>query len=250
MRLLLTCALVVCTSSVAFSIDPIDELFADWAAAQGTLQSLVVDFDLVSRDLICAGVQEKSSGSFRLVRTNKSEVFASYAVKQDDSKTNNSSWASGLLNNGKIYLLNHSQKKAFRFEFADGEVRPFLEENFNPLAVLLDRQRADTKCNMEVGQQDENFIYLAIKPKQVKKSGWFRTDYFVQGRVVVTRKDLLSVPKGMPRELSYTDGSNEYRYDIKAWRLNSPDGPKLEEFARPEDRPGWEVISGPAQNKK
>ena len=52
----------------------------------------------------------------------------------------------------------------------------------------------------------------------------------------------VAVPKGMPRQSCYTDGTREYLFEIKAWRLNHAGGPKVDEFASPEDRPGWEVV--------
>ena len=59
-----------------------------------------------------------------------------------------------------------------------------------------------------------------------------------------------SLPKDMPRQLWYTDGIREYTFEIKAWRLNGTDPPKLEEFAKPEDRPGWEVVEWPSKPQK
>jgi hypothetical protein len=34
---------------------------------------------------------------------------------------------------------------------------------------------------------------------------------------------------------------NEITHDIRSWRFNADDAPTIEDFRRPEDRPGWRV---------
>ena len=52
----------------------------------------------------------------------------------------------------------------------------------------------------------------------------------------------------MPRQLWYEDqAGNGWTFDILRWKANAADGPKAEEFTRPEDRPGWQVVGGPQQ---
>jgi hypothetical protein len=50
--------------------------------------------------------------------------------------------------------------------------------------------------------------------------------------------------------LWYTDGIREYIFEITSWRLNGADAPKRDEFAKPEDRPGWEVCECSFRKKK
>ncbi len=99
-----------------------------------------------------------------------------------------------------------------------------------------------------LGAKSENlerrYTTLAVKPKQVPQPGWF-PDSFQQGRVVLMRKASDAIPKGMPWQLWYTDGIQECTFEIKSWRINAAEAPKPEEFAKPEDRPGWTVREWP-----
>ena len=90
-------------------------------------------------------------------------------------------------------------------------------------------------------KQDDWYTYLVVKPKNVRRFGWL-PDRFQDGRVVLMNKASDTVPQDMPRQLWYTDGINDYTFEIKSWRLNPVDSLKLEEFAKPEDRPGWKVL--------
>jgi hypothetical protein len=225
-----------------------DHLFASWQEAQRDVKSLVVEFTRETRDPI-AEERQKAEGTFRLIRTPKGEMFASYEIVQPEAKDDKQERWSGLLHNGTVYLLNHDKKTAIRFEPADGDLWRFLEKYFNPFVLLLDQKRAGEKCQIEVVKQDEWYTHLAVKPKHVKRFGWF-PDTFHEGRAVLMNKASEAVPKDMPRRLWYTDGVREYTFEIKGWRLNAPEAPKLEEFAKPEDRPGWEVGEWPFRSKK
>ena len=44
-------------------------------------------------------------------------------------------------------------------------------------------------------------------------------------------------------------GTKAAEKTIKVWRMNA-DALKVEEFAKPEDRPGWEVLDFPFRAKK
>jgi hypothetical protein len=37
---------------------------------------------------------------------------------------------------------------------------------------------------------------------------------------------------------------SECKINIKVWCFDGVDGPKLEEFQRPEERPGWSTFEG------
>ncbi len=114
---------------------------------------------------------------------------------------------------------------------------------------LLDRKRAEEKCHIEVVKQDEWYTYLAVKQKQVKRSVWF-PDPFHEGQAVLMNKASEKVPKDMPRQLWYTNGTQKCIFEIKLWQLNPAEAPKLEEFREPEDRPGWEVTEGGIRGNK
>ena len=62
---------------------------------------------------------------------------------------------------------------------------------------------------------------------------------------MLLNKDSERIPKGMPCQLWYTDGVHEHTFDIRSWRYNADPGPRADEFTRPDDRPGWEVVVWP-----
>jgi hypothetical protein len=225
-----------------------DELFAPWREVQRGVKSLIVRFSLETRDSAFRE-RQKAEGTFRLLRTPKGELFASYEVNQADAKGNKQVRGSGLFNNGAVYLLDHDKKIAIRFQPTSDTLQRFLEKYFNPFVLLLDQERATAKCQVEVVQQDEWHSYLAVKPKRVKRFGWF-PDTFQKGRIILMNKNSEAVPKDMPRQLWYTDGAREYTFDIQTWRLNVAEPPKPEEFAKPETRPGWEVMDWPFRSEK
>jgi hypothetical protein len=225
-----------------------DQLFASWQEAQRDLKSLVVQFTLETNDPI-HNERHKADGTFRLIRTPKGEVFASYDFPGSKAKDGKQEQCSGLLCHGAVYLLNHDHNTAIRFQLAEGDLMEFLERCFNPFVLLLDRKRAEEKCRLEVVKQDQRYTYLAVKRKQVKRYGWF-PDTFSEGRAVLMDKSSDSIPKDMPVQLWYTDDTGQYTFWIKAWRMNGLDAPKAEEFLSPADRPGWEVQDWPLSGKK
>ena len=245
MRLVIGFVLIVCAGRGASAAEPLDDLFAGWVAAQGRAESLVVEFCREFRDPVFGRPEKpsKASGAFRWVRTKKGEVCASYEIVAEKPKGKQSERFAGLLNCGNVYLLHHDEKTAERLGVgvADAKLTLFLEEYDNPFVVLLDRERAEAKFRLEIVKQDEWYTYLVAKPKQITRPRWFMNS-FQDGRIVLMRKDSKAVPKGMPRQLWYKYGVVEYLFDIKSWRLNSPNGPTTEEFTRPEDRPGWRVV--------
>ncbi|MBV9124835.1 MAG: hypothetical protein JO112_15885 [Planctomycetes bacterium] len=227
--------------------DRLDQLFASWQEAQHSVRALVVEFILEYKDPFF-NEPLKAEGTFRLIRTSRGEVFALYETTYPGGKAEKQERFIGLLNLGRVYLLDPDKKKAIRFEPKDGDVTEFLGRNFNPFVWLLDRRRAQDQFQVEVIKQDQWYTYLAIKPKQDKPSGWFPNN---GGRIVLMNKSSAAVPKDMPRELGYyTGGADGYvLFEVKAWRLNPPEAPKMEEFTRPEDRPGWQVSEWPFGRK-
>jgi hypothetical protein len=236
---------VVLISSVAQGADRLGELFASWEQAQRSLKSLAVEFTLEINDRTF-NVHHKAEGSFRLVRIQNGDVLASYDQTEKDAKSHGVVRFSGLLNGSCLYLLDHNTKTAERIGKApDAEIRQLLVEYINPFVLLLDRHHALEKCKLEVIEQDESFTYLAVTPKQVKRQGWF-PDLMEQGGVVLMNMASETVPKDMPRRLWFVDpGGREFNYDIKCWQLNAANPPKLDEFTKPEERPGWKVYGAP-----
>lgn len=230
--------------------EPLDELFDGWARAQGKVESLIVEFDLETKDNTFNTV-EKFTGRFSLIRNKRGEVFALYDTTRKESRDGKAKHSAGLLNGGKVYLLNHDEKKATSVEITDSELMAFLEDYFICYTVLLDRKRAEEKWHLEIVKQDNWYSYLKMTPKQATWSlfGWFQVPR-PEGRAVLMRKDSDTIPKGMPRQLWVTDGSSEHKFEIKSWRLNPTQGPNLEDFTRPEDKPGWKVGKMPFQGKK
>lgn len=215
-----------------------EELFKSWQEAQRSVKSLVVQFTLVTWDSVYEERLE-AEGIFRLLCTPTGQVFASYDVTPK-AKRDSELKCSALLNNGKIYLLRHDERTAIQFDATKGDLLGFLGKYFNPFVLFLDRKRAEEKFKIEVAKVDEWHTYLSLKSKKIKKTGWF-PDPVREARAVLMNKTTEGVPQNMPRQLWYTDGYHKYDFDIKSWHLNAADPPKLEDFAKPEDRPGWQV---------
>jgi hypothetical protein len=226
----------------------IDELFASWAEAQRSVKSLVIQFTLEKKDPVFRE-RAKANGSFRLIRTSKGEVFASYEVSPFKTKTEDQERCSGLLNNGAVYLLYHNTKNAIRFDPPPGELQRFLAKYFNPFVRLLDRKHAEADWCLEVVKQDEWYTYLVVRPKEVKNSGWF-FGTMQEGRIVFMKMASPGVPKDMPRLLWWTDGCLEYTFDIVSCKVNGEGAPKREEFVKPEDRPDWQLSVWGSRSKR
>ena len=244
MRSLLGCLLVLSVAGLANGADRKDELFAGWEKAQRRVESLVVEFTLETKNPNF-GTSEKASGTFRLIRTKTGEVFASYEGIAEKGKGEKPGRFIGLLSKGAIYILNDDKKIAIRFDPAEGKLSQFLEDHFNPFVRLLDRKRVEEECHLSVFKQDKWYTYLDLKGKP----GFWGNP--LVGRIVLANDDGKAIPKGMPRQIWYADVSGcESTFDIKAWRMNGDKPPKLEEFTRPEDRPGWTVTRFPFRAEK
>jgi hypothetical protein len=227
----LVCIGIVAIAMPAAAADRQDELFASWKQAQRDVRSLVVEFTLETQAIW--HTTEQYEGTFKLVRTPEGEIFASHDIAGKKPGAGQQERWGGLLNGGRVYLLDYDKKLAIKFEPAESELPGFLEKYFNPFVVLLDQKRAEEKCRLEVVKQDEWYTYLAVKSKDAS--------FFRDARAVLMNSDTDNVPKNMPRQLWWNDGNNSHAFQIRAWRLNASDAPKPEEFTKPEDRPGWEV---------
>src|SRR5438552_2978859 len=114
MRALVGILAVGLIAPCADRVDRQNQLFASWQEAQRRVKSLVVQFSLETTDCVYND-REKAEGTFRLLRTPKGEVFASYEVTLPRAKAQKQERGSGLLNGGTVYLLNHDKKAAIRF---------------------------------------------------------------------------------------------------------------------------------------
>lgn len=241
MRTLVIGLFVVCL--VANHTDGADrksELFASWQKAQRGVKSLIVEFTMESNDLVFKK-RERGEGTFRLIRTAKGELFASYDVRCKNAKPEEVC-ISGLLSNEKVYLLNHGKKVAIRFKSNHADLLCFLELYLNPFVGLLDPKNAKDRWRLEVVKQDDWFTYLSVKPKGPPRLLMDKPYPFHHGRVILMNKASKMVSRDMPRELWHTDGVHEVTYKIKRWQTNVAEPPTLEEFTKPENRPGWVVI--------
>lgn len=215
-----------------------DELFASWEEAQRSVTSLVVEFTLETQNRAFPGMRQVD-GSLRLLR-HEGKLYASYELREPPRDGRQPQRLSGLLHDTAVYLLVHQEKKAVRFDPSDGNLRQFLERHFNPFVRLLDRKRTEQNCHLQVTKQDDWYTYLAVTPNEVERSSWF-CPAFKEGRAAFMNKRTDQIPMDMPRQFWFTDGNLELTFDIKSWRLNPAEGPKLEEFTKPEDRLGWEA---------
>jgi hypothetical protein len=220
-----------------------DELFRSWEKAKADTRSLVVEYTLEKNDRV-RNEKLRFDCTVKLLRTAKGELFAAYTETQSDNSGAAKLTCGGLLNGGNLYLLFPDKKYAMRFVPQDGDVRLLLERLCNPFALLLDENRARDKYRLLAFKQDETYTYVDIDPKQ-PPGGWM-PNLLMRGRAVFMNKDTKAIPKNMPRQLWYEEATgNLYTYDIRRWKMNPADGPKVEEFTRPEDRPGWEVNDCP-----
>lgn len=233
--------LIVCVVALNVNADDRqEELFASWQEAKRDVKSLVVEFtrEVKNRDF---NTSEKREGTLRLIRTPQGDLFVSCEIGHHNVKTGKRERVIGLLNHGSIYFLIPDEKTAFTFEPSDGNVVRFLETRLSPFIRLLDRKSAEEDCMLTISKQDENYTYLQMKSKPHSVS----TSDDIEGRIVLMNKSSKAIPKDMPRQLWHIDGSDEITWDIKSWKLNPAEPPKLEEFNKPEDRPGWTVGDWP-----
>jgi hypothetical protein len=223
----------------AAGAERLDELFASWEGAQREMRSLLVEFTLETTIPIF-NQQVRFDGVFRFLRT-PTGILASCEFQQTWPKPENEIRVTELLHRGTVYLLNHDKKTALAFPVAEKDRLGFLAEHFNPFAILLDRSLAREKAWLEVIGEDESSTDLAVRWKPAKRCDWYEPPSKV-GRVTLMKKGSKTIPKNMPRQLSYPElNGAQYVYVIKTWRMNADDAPKPDEFTRPEDMPGWTV---------
>ncbi len=226
---------------LANGADSLDQVLSRWERTQRDMRSLVVEFTLETQDKIF-NATEKSDGVFRLLRTPDGEVRASY--ERTPQKPNDASpkLTAGLLNRRTIYVLDFHQKQEYRLNIGQTDLVEFLQVYFNPLSALLDRKRAEDNYEMEI-TRDRTYTYLTIKPKPSDRPrGWFFPITMKAGRIALLNADSKAVSKDLPRQIWFHNGSQEFIYEIKSWRMNAADGPTADDFARAKNPPGWKLV--------
>jgi len=219
----------------------LEELFSSWRDAQSKMKSLVVDFSYEIKDSTF-NRRTTFQGGLRLLRTADGELLGRYVLKETGSTPGPDIEAllNHGFNHGSVYWLNHEDKSAIRFDAPGDDLVAFLERWFNPFGnpfvALLDKKRVEKNLGVQVAKQDAFYTYLSVTPKEAGQ--------FQEGRLVLMNKDSGNLSKNMPRQLWYAAG-REYTFDVKSWRLNATEPPNLDEFTRPEERPGWKVVNFP-----
>jgi hypothetical protein len=104
-----------------------DLVFAGWEQAQRDVQSLVVEFTREMPDKVFNTTQ-KTDGVFRLLRTPKGEIHASYELSPDRPKGAKMEPFVALLNGRTVSFLDHRQKFEIQWKIADKDLLGFLEE--------------------------------------------------------------------------------------------------------------------------
>lgn len=248
MRFAIPCMLALWSTNNALGPSELDELFARWAATQKNAQSLIIEFGYEVKDSV-SNKSEKAVGTLRWIRTLDGEVFADYEIVFDEPVAGEKRRFSALLNGGNVYLLDHRKKSAQRFDVESDYLVTFLMRFFNPVVMLLDRDRAETECRLKIVKKDKWYTYLSIAPGKTgsEPNGLERIHRI---DVALMRGESNQLPKGMPRAISIAGWNDRCYFEIKSWQMNPENAPKEREFLRPEDRPGWEVVQFPFYRKK
>jgi hypothetical protein len=233
--LLTACSYIFPIILPAISVaDPrLNQVLTAWEKDRQGIRSLAVDFKYTRNG--GSRWAEMYVGRFKLLKTAQGEIMASFALYRPLWISVEVNYVDALLYKGRIYLLDHQEKTACVFTPSQDLTR-FLENYFNPFAAFLDQQQLQEKYRLTIGKQDEWYTYLNVEPK---RSGSVHTLQY--GRVALMQKSTGRIAKGLPRQLWYTSGGTEHTFDIRQWRQNAVDGPKLEDFTPPEERPGWTV---------
>lgn len=220
--------------------EDLDQVLSNWEGTQQGIKSLVVEFTRTFEDSVFHK-KEKTNGTIRLVRTPDGHVRASLEltpVNPSDPKLK-----AGLLDNRTIYLVvGESKKTELRLSLGDKDMVEFLADDFNPLTLLLDRKRAEQNTDLEV-QRDANYTYLLMKTKKPKSWSARFPSGFQMARVTLTNFPTKDVPRGMPTQLWYqTTFADTFLFEIRSWRMNSANGPTVEDLDREVNLPGWTIV--------
>ena len=239
---------LLCAKFVILGLAPlvaqeqVNHLFNACQNAQRDVKSLIVEFKLEVRDTTF-NRNRTATGRFQLIRTAKGEIYASYELLFD-SKTKGGvpEQFTGLLLKDWICWLNYDNKHVNRHRIVDEPVE-FLGTFFNPIVLLLDRKKAESKWDVSVSKQDDWYQYIELIPnaKLVARRGWFDPlPERVRVQLVVMKADSAKIPKSMPVQIWIRDENGpEYTFTIKSWTQNPKDPPKVGDLKALLNRPGW-----------
>jgi hypothetical protein len=238
--------LCVSTASLPVVISEIrqEQLFGGWQKAQDEIRSLIVEFSYEAPIL----ESKPLKGVFKLRRAPNGAILARCELGAGPERR------CALLVADRAYLMEPAEKTALRFNLPRHGILKVLSAYYNPFMVLLDKRYVQEHFRLQVTNQDEWYTYLSLAPRDAKERrrflgimsfdgivSWSHED-FSSGTIAVLNKDSDSIPKDMPRALTWTDGLNSYRYDIHKWQRNGANAPPLSDFQAPEEMPGWRVV--------
>lgn len=231
---------VIATYALQYSdhAETIRNLICTWESAKQKTSSLVVHFNFETLDSIKD--DERFSGTFRFLQTPSNEIYAAYELKSDrsDGKKTHISW---ILNHDRLYTLNHNNKIASGINFKVSEKIPFLERYLNPIVSLLDQKRAESLWRTQITKQDQWHSYIMMNPRDKAKPRFWWSDV-TDIELVLMNQETAKIDFGMPRRIWIrTKSGSPMTIHIESWQINPENGPKIGDFQKPEDRPGWEV---------
>lgn len=201
----------------------LEAAFARWEATAREMKSLHVEY---TTERTFAGQKDTTSCTLRMLRTDDG-LFADLVMRAGDES------GRYLLREGTLYAIDPTKKQATRFK--TGDVTQYVADHYQPLAVLLDRSRAEKSFDLAVAKRDDWFTFLTLTPKD-------KTANLPGGMVVVPHRKNDTLPVGMPRVLRYTNEVGiTVDWDVTKWVMNGDNPPKASEFELPAEKDGWTI---------
>jgi hypothetical protein len=216
------------------------KLLEDIGRSARETRSLTVVFAVRQWDSLLKQAEE-FEGLLKVRRTHDGVVLARYDYKPV-TKGAGPQAATGLLVGDDVYLLQPQDQTALRIPLGTSDKLRWLEKWFNPFVVFLNGERVRRDFRLDVTKEDQWYTYLAVTPRHPKRSGWL-PDEMLQGGVAILNRGTGKIPAGAPRQLWYSNDSNQRVLEIREWKVNAPDGPEEKDFERPEKLPGWKTVA-------
>jgi hypothetical protein len=220
----------------------VDSLLDRFQKAHAKLESLTVEFDIHTKDRIL-GPREDGHGLLRIRRAAKSEFMVRYemTIGASDQKEPKESHVV-LLVGDCFYLLNPGKKQGVRFHLGGDLDRKWtvLENWFNPLIVLVDRDRSAKYFSLWIDRQDDSNTYLMAKDSGRPRSN--ASLLTTRARILFANKGTKDIPLGAPRQFWCDQpAGTENKIDILKWHL----GPAREMYDKlfqvPDATSGWTI---------
>jgi hypothetical protein len=215
----------------------LEQFHNDVQQAARQTRTLFIEFRIKQHDPVIDQTEEYV-GVLKLRRLANGKVLARFEAKP---KGNRGVSTSILLVKDDLYLLHSEEKNAVKFDLSKEDKIQIFGTWFNPFLLALDKERLHQQYRLWMRKRDEWYTYLAIEPKS-KPRGWL-AGINQKGCVVVMNKASDEIPKGMPRQFRFENGSRESIIEIDKWKVNSPHGPKEADFQRPEKMAGWKILN-------